>query len=175
VNAIDRLLDALLRLRTVELPGAEHALLGRPTLSVGTVTGGRAVNLTPDLAEAQVDVRYLPGTQRAAIVGAVRDTVGEGIAIDVVDDKPPVEAPADHPFVRVCLEAVGKVRGTVEPPGGVSYFSDSNVLCPALGIPRAIIGPGALGMSGQRDEHVAVRDLVAAAEIFEHVARRWLA
>ncbi len=44
------------------------------------------------------------------------------------------------------------------------------MLCPALGVPRVIVGPGELGMSGQRDEHVEVAKLVAAARIYARVA-----
>ena len=44
----------------------------------------------------------------------------------------------------------------------------------ALGVPRVIIGPGELGISGQRDEHVALADLRAAAKLYEAIARGWL-
>jgi len=94
--------------------------------------------------------------------------------VEVIDDKPPVVVPADHPFVATCLDACRGVLGEAAAPAGVSYFSDANVLCPALGVPRAIIGPGALGMSGQRDEHVEIAKLEAAADIYERIARRWL-
>ncbi len=58
--------------------------------------------------------------------------------------------------------------------GGVSYFSDSCVLAPALGVPRAIIGPGELGMSGQRNEWVALDALYDAAAIFGEIASVYL-
>lgn len=173
-NAIVKLVDALERLRATALPGEAHPLLGRASLAIGTIRGGRAVNLTPDAAEAEVDIRYPPSTDAQTILEAVRAAAGGGVGLEVIDDKPPLEVSADHPFVTACLEACRGVLGDVPAPGGVSYFSDANVLCPALGIPRAIIGPGALGMSGQRDEHVEIAKLEAAAEIFERLARRWL-
>ncbi len=174
-SAVERLVDAVISLRAAELPGGEHPLLGRASVSVGTFHGGTAVNLTPDRAAAENDVRYLPGTRQGELLDAVGGAVGEGVAVEVIDDKPPVETSADHPFVAACLAALESWSGRSHTPGGARYFSDSNVLCPALGVPRVIIGPGGLGMSGQRDEHVALDDLRAAAKLYEAIARGWLA
>jgi len=38
----------------------EHALVGRPTLSVGTIQGGVSVNTVPDLCTIEIDRRLLP-------------------------------------------------------------------------------------------------------------------
>jgi succinyl-diaminopimelate desuccinylase len=48
------------------------------------------------------------------------------------------------------------------------------VLCPALDVPRVIIGPGEMGMSGQRDEHVCIGRLIAAADIYVQIALDFL-
>jgi succinyl-diaminopimelate desuccinylase len=45
--------------------------------------------------------------------------------------------------------------------GGVSYYSDAAVLNPAFDLPRVIIGPGELGMSGQRDEYVYIDAVIS--------------
>ena len=37
-----------------------HPLLGQPTISVGLIAGGTAVNQTPDHAECAIDIRFLP-------------------------------------------------------------------------------------------------------------------
>ena len=83
-------------------------------------------------------------------------------------------ADADDPFIATCQAAVNNVCGTAKALGGVSYFSDSCVLAPALGVPRAIIGPGELGMSGQRNEWVALDALYDAAAIFGEIASVYL-
>ena len=62
----------------------------------------------------------------------------------------------------------------MRPPGGVTYFSDSCILVPALKVPRAIIGPGNLGMSGQCDECVNLLDIYTAASIFGEIAMTYL-
>ncbi len=62
----------------------------------------------------------------------------------------------------------------MKPPGAVTYFSDSCILVPALNVPRAIIGPGGLGMSGQRDEWVNLSDMYTATSIFGEIAMAYL-
>ncbi|MAH83056.1 MAG: hypothetical protein CBB68_00910 [Rhodospirillaceae bacterium TMED8] len=64
--------------------------------------------------------------------------------------------------------------GSNDRVGGAHYFSDSNVLVPALGIPRAIIGPGELGMSGQNDEWVSIGATATAVKIYTQIARKVL-
>jgi len=50
-SAIHTLLDVLHDIRRIPLP--EDGLLGRSTLNVGTIDGGRAPNVVADLAEAE--------------------------------------------------------------------------------------------------------------------------
>ncbi len=51
-SAILKLLDALERIRRIELP--TDAVLGKSTLNIGTITGGRAPNVIPDHAMAEI-------------------------------------------------------------------------------------------------------------------------
>jgi len=173
-NAILKILAAGERLRGLKLEGEQHPLLGGPTLRINTIAGGSAINLTPDHAELGVDIRYPPGMEGEAIRARVAAALGEGVAVTVIDDKPPVAVAPGHPLVAACLAACRDVLGSVPEPGGVSYFSDATVLSTKLGLPRVIVGPGALGMSGARDEYVTVERLVGACEIYMRVALGWL-
>ena len=173
-SAIERAMEALAALRGFALDTPDHPLLGAPSLSVGTVRGGAAVNLTPDRCEAEIDIRLPPGAEPEAAERAVRALVGDDLDMERIDYKPPVETPADHPFARLCLDAVSRERGVAAVPGGASYYSDATVLTPAFGLPMAIVGPGALGMSGRTDEYVETADVERAAALYERIARDWL-
>jgi succinyl-diaminopimelate desuccinylase len=188
-NAIRKLVSFINRLRDFLPETPVHPLLGETTTDVNTIVGGSAINLTPDRAELGLDIRYLPGMSAEAILGELRSVADSGgleITFEVLDDKAPVETPSDHPFVSLCresyLSSLGRrpepVEGRVEREeaalGGASYFSDAAVLCPALDLPRVIIGPGELGMSGQRDEYVQVEKLSAAADIYVEIALDFL-
>jgi succinyl-diaminopimelate desuccinylase len=172
-NAILRLVDFIDRLQELKFSASPHPLLGEPTLTVTTIRGGSAINLTPDHAEVGLDIRYLPGMASEAILGQLRalaEATEAQVAFETLDDKPPIETRPDHPFVRLCRDSYCSSLGVETPLRGASYFSDSAVLCPALGLPRVIVGPGEMGMSGQRDEYVSVERLVAAADIYGQIA-----
>lgn len=173
-NAILKLVNFINRLPgfTPEVPA--HPLLGGMSTNIGTIAGGSAVNLTPDHAELGLDIRYLPGMSEEDMLGELQELAGSGIAFEVLDNKPPVETPPDHPFVHLCREAYRSSWGEEPSVGGVTYFSDAAVLSPALDLPRVIIGPGELGMTGQCDEYVHIDKVIAAANIYVRIALDFL-
>lgn len=174
-SAITRMTHALSALEQIDFDIADHALLGAPSVAVGTIHGGTVVNLTPDRCEAEIDLRLLPGQEPQAVIATLSAHLGDDIEIEQIDFKPPVETEIDHPFVTACIDACEQVSGQTPVPGGVSYYSDATVVCPALDLPMVILGPGELGMSGQTDEFVEIDKLERAVPIFERVARTMLA
>jgi len=173
-NAILKLVDLINKLADFRFDVAAHPLLGEPTLSVGTIQGGTAVNQTPDHAELGLDVRFLPGMTVDSMVTALQTLAGPEISFETIDLKPPVEIAGDHPLVQICTAAAQSHLGQIEPPSGVAYYSDAVILSPALNIPRVIIGPGELGFSGIVDEYVEIGKLVTSAEIYQRIAYDYL-
>src|SRR6202140_425271 len=72
-SAIEKLLDALDAVRRMPLP--EDPVLGRTTVNIGTISGGRAPNIVPDTARAELAIRLVSDGRE--IDEAVRKTVGE--------------------------------------------------------------------------------------------------
>lgn len=173
-NAIVKLMDVLADLRDEPFAGHAHPLLGPATLAINTIGGGTAVNLTPDRAQATLDIRTVPGMVTADVLSTLDAFAAGRAAFAVIDDKPPVVTDPAEPFVALCRDAVARVRGDAAEAAGVRYFSDSCVLAPALEVPRVIVGPGEAGMSGQRDEWVAVDAVCEAAAIFAETAAAYL-
>ncbi len=56
-SAIEKLLDVLERVRRMKLPVDE--MFGPSTLNIGTIQGGRAPNVIPDYAQAEVFFRLV--------------------------------------------------------------------------------------------------------------------
>jgi succinyl-diaminopimelate desuccinylase len=156
------------------LPHDRHPLLGPVTANVGKISGGTAINLMPDLCVAELDLRLLPHHDPDRIQEALVDLAGDGFAFARIDLKPAVETPATHPFAALCLQEAAALTGLPRDPVGVTYFSDAAVLCPALGMPMAIMGPGKLGGSGAIDESVLLADVVTASHAYARIAKGWL-
>jgi succinyl-diaminopimelate desuccinylase len=169
-NAILKLVSLINQLQTFKLPATPHALLDPPSISIGTIQGGSAINLTPAYAELGLDIRYVPGQSAESILKTLGKLAGSEIHFEIVDDKLPFETPSDHPFVRLCQQSYSECVGRMPTLHGASYFTDAHVLSPAFDLPTVIVGPAELGMTGQRDEYVAIDKLMAAANLYLQIA-----
>ena len=145
-----------------------HPLLGAPTLNVGTIAGGSGVNLVPDRAEAQIDVRTVPGLTGATVLERLRAAAGPEVAIEPWIDLAPVVTDPGDPWLRTVYD----IRPAE--PGAVSYFTDAAALTPAYGDPPTVIwGPGEADQAHQTDEWASADLIDAAAADYLELARRW--
>ncbi|MBK5291607.1 MAG: M20/M25/M40 family metallo-hydrolase [Acidobacteriia bacterium] len=153
-SAIEKLLDALAKVRQVSLP--VDPVLGASTLNIGTISGGRAPNIIPDQANAEVMIRLVgdPASTRAAIQYAVS---GKAEASEVLC----------IPAIR--LGAIEGIETTV-----VSYTTDIPAFNGAWGKPY-LIGPGTIHVAHTSEERVPKKELVQAIELYQHMVKSLLA
>src|SRR3990172_5288433 len=86
-SAIEKLVEALYRLREMKLP--EDELLGKTTYNIGIIQGGIAPNVIPDFARAEVMYRVVRPADE--IYEAVCRTVGDLVTVQKVLEIPPVQ------------------------------------------------------------------------------------
>jgi len=173
VNAINLMVDFLKELRGLELDLPSHPLLTPHSINVGRISGGSAVNVTPDLCTAEIDVRFGPGISVEAVMDQLRSIVPEPITLTVTDFKPAVEEAPDSPFVRLCARAIKAKTGSEPVVKGVSYYSDGAILMEGVSAPFAIVGPGDLGMSSQPNETASVDRIRDAVDIYAQIILEW--
>lgn len=144
------------------LTGFTHPILGHSTLNVGVIRGGSRPNVVPDRCEAEVDIRTTPSLEAAGGVLQVLKEALEGTPIELVDphDNPPMETPADHPWI----ERIRAVRSESQAVGA-PWFSDAAHLS-AAGIPSICIGPGSIDQAHTCDEFIEVAALEEGATFF---------
>lgn len=153
-SAIDKLLDALARIRVIPLPS--DPVLGPATLNIGTLSGGRAPNVIPGEAKAEIMFRLVgdPGPLRRAVAAAV---TGLAAAREVLC----------IPALR--LEALPGFETTV-----VSYTTDIPVFAGAWGRPL-LLGPGSIHVAHTEREHIPKRELQEAVVLYQRLVRSLLA
>ena len=173
-NAIHKLARAITRLDGFAFDVPTHALLGDPTLNIGTVTGGININSVPDRARAGLDVRTVPGLDADDVAAQLAAAAGDEVrletrlALDAVDTDP------SDAWVQDVFAIMGPLAGETPEPRGLAYFTDAAALVPAYGTPPAIIcGPGDADQAHRTDESCSVSALEAAAQGFFEIARRW--
>jgi succinyl-diaminopimelate desuccinylase len=87
-------------------------LFDRPSINLGRIHGGDALNKVPDLCTMAVDVRYLPGQDPAEILAQVGEI--DGIKVTRTFIYPPVTVARTDPYVRALRDAVTRsTRGEV--------------------------------------------------------------
>jgi succinyl-diaminopimelate desuccinylase len=181
-NAIYAMADVIAALERHRFDAPPHRLLGRPTLSVGTVRGGTGSNVVPDGCAIEVDVRSLPGQSVEGVVGELEALLADlrharpdlDARVSQTRGREAVETSADAPLVGEVVAAVEAVTGRRPSPAGVMYATDASVLVPALAVPMAICGPGHRELAHQTDEHVSLAALEQAARVYALVALRRL-
>jgi acetylornithine deacetylase/succinyl-diaminopimelate desuccinylase-like protein len=96
---------------------------GRTSFEPTVVRAGAKTNVIPDLAEVEVDCRFVPGGEEEALAAMRRVAADCGADLDLTMRMPGNASPTDGELPRACLEAVREVDpdGLVVPyivPGG---------------------------------------------------------
>lgn len=149
-SAINKLLDALSAMRAIALP--TDPILGPSTLNIGTIAGGRAPNVIPDQAKAEVMIRLVgdPASTQGRVAEAC---AGRAEAKQVLC------IPAIH------LESVPGIATTV-----VAYTTDIPAFGGQWGKPL-LIGPGTIHVAHTSEERVPKKELVEAVNLYEHMVK----
>ena len=151
-SAIDKLLDALMRLRIERLP--EDAVLGRTHYTIGLISGGIAPNVVSPHAEAEVMFR----------------TVGSH-----ADLAPALERLHDLVSTATVLEVPAVHLRTVDGFETASFpFTTDIPFLDRWGEPL-LVGPGSVLVAHTDEEHVDIHELERAVDTYEALARRLLA
>ena len=166
-NAIYKMADVLRCVRD-ELPAtlgtAEHPLLGRTTVSAGTVKGGSKINIVPDACTAELDIRYLPGD------GTILERVSARLRAACPDLE--IASTRSNPMITDASHAVIRLlQGCGSACIGAPWFSDAGIFA-AAGMPAIAIGPGSIAQAHTRDEWIAVEDLERGVAFFRDFVSR---
>ena len=83
-NAVLRAVDLFRRIEALPFAAESAPLFERPSINLGRIQGGDAVNKVPDLCRMDVDVRYLPGQSPEGVLAQIRslDPRGGGRGAD---------------------------------------------------------------------------------------------
>jgi acetylornithine deacetylase len=147
-SAIEKLLDALDRIRKLPLP--TDKILGPSTLNIGTISGGRAPNVIADHARAELFIRLVDGGD------ATREAVRRAI-----DGQVDLRELLTVPAVR--LGSLPGFETTV-----VAFTTDIPVFGGAWGEPY-LLGPGSIHVAHTSDEHVPKDQLLEAIQIYKRM------
>jgi len=166
-NAVLNAIDVF---RSIEsLPFARHSseLFDRPSINLGRIWGGDALNKVPDRCVIDVDIRYLPGQDPAAILDEVRALpVGEATSLLT---RPPATVDRDSPFVRALRDSAAAHHHGEPMSVGRDGASDA-VSFLRVGVPAVEFGPVGAGHHGP-EEWVSISSLQVYQQALESFLR----
>ena len=143
-SAIDKLLEALNRLKAIKLPSAEG--IGPCTVNIGVIEGGRAPNVIPDKARAQLLYRLVGPSDklREEIVRAVAGLATAEFVLEI-------------PFARLrTLEGL---------PTMVAAFTTDIPWLSNWGEPL-LVGPGSIHVAHTEGEYIEKLQLLESIDIY---------
>jgi succinyl-diaminopimelate desuccinylase len=155
-NAVLKAIDVF---RAIEsLPFSRHSseMFDRPSINLGRIEGGDALNKVPDRCRMAVDIRFLPGQDPEEIMAQVARIPEAQITKSFVF--PPVSVSRTNPYVRALRDAVARSIPDKEVMSVGRDGASDAVAFMAAGIPAVEFGPDGAGHHGP-DEWVSVASL----------------
>jgi acetylornithine deacetylase/succinyl-diaminopimelate desuccinylase-like protein len=149
-SAIDKLIAVLTRLRAMPLPSDGE--IGACTLNIGLIEGGRAPNVIPDYAHADLLYR---------LIGPSRDLRHE--ILQTAGDQAEVKFPLELPFLRLrTLDGL---------PTMIAAFTTDIPRLTNWGEPL-LIGPGSIHVAHTDGEFIDKQQLAEAIDLYRTIAKR---
>jgi acetylornithine deacetylase/succinyl-diaminopimelate desuccinylase family protein len=145
-----------------------HPLLGFPTLSVGVIEGGEAVNVVPARCRIEIDRRMLPGETEESALEEVRHALaGAGEWEHPHLSVPGMEVPENDAGLRRLAGAIASATGTVVVETA-PYATDAGIYG-QCGVRAVVFGPGDIADAHTSRESIDLAEVVQATNILRRV------
>jgi acetylornithine deacetylase len=168
IYAMAKVIDRLEQHAAALRRGPAHQLLGTPSLNVGVIEGGQAVNVVPDHCWIEVDRRTLPGETAQSVLEPVHSVLSDLEGCEIREPHLSVAGMevAEHaPIVQSLRQAVQSVCGEaiVE---AAHYATDAGIYN-SVGVPTVVFGPGNIAQAHTEVEYIELQQLYQATAIIE--------
>jgi succinyl-diaminopimelate desuccinylase len=159
-NAVLKAVDVFRQIECLPFSRESSDMFDRPSINLGRIMGGDALNRVPDLCVMAVDVRYLPGQDPGEILSQIR-AIGD-VTVTRTFIHPPAQVSPANTYVRALRDAVARsVQGEAMSVGR-DGASDAIAFLQA-GIPAVEFGPAGGGHHGP-EEWVSIASLARYRE-----------
>jgi succinyl-diaminopimelate desuccinylase len=156
-NAVLKALDVFRAIESLPFARESSDLFDRPSINLGRIFGGDALNKVPDLCVIDVDVRYLPGQEHEAILAAV-EAIPDTRLVQVFHRRPAM-VERENRYVQALGEAIARVAPPQTERLGVGRDGASDAISfLEAGVPAVECGPVGDGHHGP-EEWVSIRAL----------------
>ncbi len=185
LNALHLAADFLNEVRALQARVAESGLrdgdydVPYTTLHVGKMQGGVQVNIVPNTATLDFEIRSLAGDDTDALIAELRAAAARIVAplradfpeaeirVERLWDYPGLGTPSDAGVVNFVKGLTG-ANGTIK----VAFGTEGGLFSRDLGIPTVICGPGSMAQGHKPDEYVTEEQMDRCAAMLEALLDR---
>ncbi len=185
VNAIYMACDLIAEIRRIQADLAAHGArdgdyeVAYTTLHVGKIAGGVAMNIVPNDASFDFEIRYLPqddGVAIAARIKAAAEKVAAGFRAIYPDARfsfmdlqsyPALDTPVDSDVVNFVRALTGG-----NSTGKITFGTEGGLFQKELGIPAVVCGPGNIAVAHKPDEYVSEEQMQLCDEMLARLVER---
>jgi acetylornithine deacetylase/succinyl-diaminopimelate desuccinylase family protein len=181
INAIWNMLELLQELKTLPFRCTSHRLFTPPTLNLGTIKGGAAMNIVPGKCQAGIDIRHLPGESKEEILERIKTIIQEvekrnpqaRFELKVSDHLAPSSVDENNPLVKLLQRHTEAVLGLRPELIGLSGATVTKQLL-QKGVTAVGFGPGSEKEAHVANESIEIQQLADFVEIMAHVCMEFL-
>ena len=164
VHTMAKCIDTIETEYAQNLGKRRHPVLGHPTINTGIVRGGSQPNIVPDVCEADLDRRTLPGESFTTISREIGEVLKKrGLKARLTNVKgytcPAMETDPTLPMVQQLMRTVRQTK-----PLGVDYYCDAANIA-TTGVPAIVWGPGDIAQAHTADEWISIRQLERGMDV----------
>ncbi len=185
VNAIYMVADLIGEIRAIQNEIARHGArdgdyeVAYTTLHVGKIVGGEVMNIVPNRASFDFEIRYLPQDDAGTIVARIR-AAAERVAASYrnvfaqarfefaeLQSYPALDTPVDSEAVRFVHSLTGG-----NSTGKITFGTEGGLFQKTLGIAAVVCGPGNIAVAHKPDEYVSETQMAACDAMLGRLVER---
>jgi acetylornithine deacetylase/succinyl-diaminopimelate desuccinylase-like protein len=150
----------------------------RNTISLNLLKGGHKINVIPDYAEAQLDIRLLPGQDTKAFVDFIKEALADNdLEIEVLLASPGNVSDTDNDDFLIIQEVVNEqFKNPLMPSYLMSGITDSRFFrekgITAYGFCPVVVPIEHLSMIHGLDEKISIDNLIKGTTVYLDMVRR---
>jgi acetylornithine deacetylase len=185
INAIHLIVDLIGRIRAMQdeiaASGARDGDYDVPytTLHVGIIAGGDTINIVPNRAHFDFEIRHLPGDDVEEMFRRIEDAAeeivdaarprfaGAKLVFEPLAGYPALDTGADDEVVAFVRSLTGANATTK-----ISFGTEGGLYQQRLGVPSVVCGPGAIAVAHKPDEYVEASQLEACSTFLSRLVER---
>lgn len=168
-NAILKAFNVFRNIESLPFSRESSELFDRPSINLGRILGGDALNKVPDTCVIDVDIRYLPEQDRHEILAQIEEL--DDARVLSTFTRPPVEVDRESAFVKALCAAAQPHNDAGEVAGVGRDGASDAISFLRVGVPAVEFGPIGAGHHGP-DEWVSISSLAAYRRALVDFAHR---